>query len=56
MDPTKYKLNKPKPWVKYQDQCKHEWEYVDDRDNGDWCEEIYDCKLCGERQYRELPD
>lgn len=56
MDSPKYKLNKPKPWVKYRDQCKHEWEYVDDRDNGDWCEEIYDCKLCGERQYRELPD
>lgn len=32
------------------------WCYVDDRDNGDWCEAVYDCAACGRREYVELAD
>lgn len=35
---------------------KHHWEYVDDRDNGDWCEAQYVCLNCGKWKYVELPD
>lgn len=34
----------------------NEWVYIDDRDNGDWCEEIYECHKCDKRIYVELPD
>lgn len=32
------------------------WEYVKDMDNGDWCEEVYECSNCEFRIYVELPD
>lgn len=35
---------------------KENWVYIKDSDNGDWCEEVYDCLNCGHRIYVELPD
>lgn len=32
------------------------WEYLDDRDNGDWVEAVYKCKHCKNVIYVELPD
>ena len=34
----------------------NKWVYIDDRDHGDWCEEIYECHECKRRIYVELPD
>lgn len=31
-------------------------QYIDDRDNGDWVEAIYECSYCGRIVYEELPD
>jgi hypothetical protein len=39
-----------------QDLCQHHWKYLQDRDCGDWDEEVYECENCGAIDYRELPD
>jgi hypothetical protein len=37
--------------------CDHDdWEYLDDHDNGDWCEASYQCNHCKRIIYVELPD
>lgn len=37
-------------------KCQHNWKYLYDTGNADWCEEVYECIICRDRQYRELPD
>ena len=32
------------------------WVYLNDRDNGDWCEAKYQCDGCKKIIYIELPD
>jgi len=32
------------------------WKSLGDRDNGDWCEEVFKCGHCGNIIYIELPD
>lgn len=32
------------------------WAYLNDRDNGDWCEASYQCDGCKKIIYIELPD
>ena len=32
------------------------FKYIDDKDNGDWVEAVYECNTCGKRIYIELPD
>lgn len=35
---------------------KDQWESNGDQDCGDWEEEVFTCKSCGNRIYVELPD
>lgn len=55
-------LPEPKPMTCCGDRLKpcscgaDVWEYIDDHDNGDWCEASYECQHCRKVIYVELPD